>query len=83
MDKGEQWADQLNNHPDLAPELCVVHPKFITCELLRLMKEPVLIIQSCMTQGNNMITKRSPIDNPIWMVSQESGTWNQITDSLQ
>jgi hypothetical protein len=65
----------------------LAHPKTYTiCEPLELIKGLVLLFQSCrisMTQGNNRITGRSQDEDPILMVSQKPGMFNQTNDTLQ
>ena len=62
----------------------VVHTNIcIICEPLGCLKGPVLQIHRCKSQGNSRTTRRSPGEDPVWMVSQEPETWNQINDSLQ
>jgi hypothetical protein len=42
--------------------------------MVEIHERPVLLIQSCMTQGNNRITWRKPNENPILMMSQKPET---------
>ena len=50
----------------------LTHPNiYPSYDLLEHMREPVLQIQSCrisMIQGNNRISKRSPSEDPIFIV---------------
>lgn len=50
----------------------VAHPNiYPTCELLELVKGPVLQNQSCgvsLTQGNSRISEKSSGEDPVWMV---------------
>jgi hypothetical protein len=64
----------------------LAHPKiYIICKWLGHVKGSVLLFQShriSMTQGSNRITRRSPSENAMLMVSQKSETSNQTSDSL-
>jgi hypothetical protein len=58
---------------------------YVIWEWLNCMKGPVLLIQSCrtfMTQGNG-ITRRSPEEDLILMISQKPEISNQTNDALQ
>ena len=67
MGKGELAANQFKHHPDAGFELA--HPDiYHIIELLEYKKRLVLQIQRCrfsMTQGNNRIYERSPVDDPV------------------
>jgi hypothetical protein len=74
------WADQLSFHSASDPGLLVGLPQHlriaIHCiyELLEQVKRLVLQIESCrisMTQGNNRISERSPIEGPRLILYQK------------
>ena len=65
----------------------MTHAKiYIICKWLGYVKGPVLLFQSCkisMTLGNNRITRRTPSEDPMLMVSQQPEISNQTNDSLR
>ena len=81
------WADQLSYPPGpdlglwVGPRQCLPHLWTSgTCEETGSL-DPKL--QVSMTQGNNIISEKSPGEDPVLIVEQKPETMNQTTESLQ
>jgi hypothetical protein len=82
-----QRADQLSYQPRSQIQgFELTYPKiYIICELLQLVKWPVLLIQGytiSKTQSNK-ITRRNPSEDPILVMSQKPETSKQTSESWQ
>jgi hypothetical protein len=58
---------------------------YLLYELLELVKESILHIQSCrisMTQGNNRVSERSAGENPVLIMRWKPEASNQTSDSF-
>jgi hypothetical protein len=81
LDKGELEGSSATTRAQIqASELAQPNIYILIYEWLGYVKEPVLLFQSfrvSMTEGNNRLTRRSPDEDPILMVSQKPELLNQ------